>query len=85
MVSPGTTYSEGVRDEDLQAKWDQVAECVKTNTWKAIYAGSDDEFEKIFSDMVAQAKEYGYDDCVAWCDSEAALRAAAEDAARKDS
>ena len=83
-LSPGTTYSEGVRDDELQAKWDQVAECVKTNTWKAIYASSDDEFEKIFADMVSQANEYGYADCVAWCENEATIRAAAEAAALAD-
>lgn len=83
-LSPGTTYSEGVRDQDLQAKWDQVAECVKTNTWKAIYAKDDAEFESIFADMVTQAKEYGYDECVEWCENEATIRAAAEDAAMAD-
>ncbi|MBQ1310477.1 MAG: extracellular solute-binding protein [Blautia sp.] len=80
-LSPGTTYSEGVRDTELDAKWSQVAECIKTNTWKAIYAETEEDFEAIFADMVSQAKEYGYDECVEWCEGEAQIRAAAEDAA----
>ena len=80
-LSPGTTYSEGVRDTDLDAKWSQVAECIKTNTWKAIYAESEEDFAAIVEEMTTQAKEYGYDECVEWCESEAAIRAAAEDAA----
>lgn len=80
-LSPGTTCSEGVRDTDLDAKWSQVAECIKTNTWKAIYAESEEDFAAIVEEMTTQAKEYGYDECVEWCESEAAIRAAAEDAA----
>ena len=83
-LSPGTTYSEGVRDTDLDAKWSQVAECIKTNTWKAIYAESEEDFAAIVEEMTTQAKEYGYDECVEWCVSEAAIRAAAEDAAMAD-
>lgn len=61
--------------------WNQVTDCVKNNSWKAIYAKSDDEFNTIVADMIAQANEYGYDQCVEFQENEAKLRAAAEDAA----
>ena len=83
-LSPGTTYSEGVRDSELDAKWKQVAECIKNNTWKAIYAESEEDFASIVEEMKTQAIEYGYDECVAWSESEAEIRAAAEDAAMAD-
>ena len=37
---------------------------------------------QIVADMVAQANEYGYDQCVEFQENEVTLRAAAEDAAR---
>lgn len=82
IVSPGTTYSGGVRSDELQVVWNQVTTCIKDNSWKAIYAKSDAEFDQIVADMIAQADEYGYDQCVEFQENEAKLRAAAEDAVK---
>lgn len=81
-LSPGTTYSGSPKPDDLMVLWNQVAECIKTNSWKAIYASSDEEYNKIVADMIAQANEYGYADCVAFQENEAKLRAACEDAVK---
>ncbi len=81
ILSPGTMYTGGVRSDELQVVWDQVSTCVKDNSWKAIYAKSDDEFDSIVDDMIKQAEEYGYDECIEFQQNEATLRAAAEDAA----
>lgn len=81
-LAPGTTYSAGVRSDELQVVWNQVATCIKDNSWKAIYASTDEEFDQIVADMIAQADEYGYDQCVEFQENEAKLRAAAEDAVR---
>ena len=81
-IAPGTMYSAGVRSDELQLVWTQVTTCIKEGSWKAIYASSDEEFDKIVADMVAQANEYGYDQCVEFQQNEVTLRAAAEDAAR---
>ena len=75
-------YSAGVRSDELQLVWSQVTTCIKEGSWKAIYASSDEEFDQIVADMIAQANEYGYDQCVEFQMNEVALRAAAEDAAR---
>lgn len=82
IVSPGTTYSGGVRSDELQVVWNQVTTCIKDNSWKAIYANTDAEFDQIVADMIAQADEYGYDQCVEFQENEAKLRAAAEDAVK---
>lgn len=82
ILAPGTMYSAGVKSDELQVIWNQVATCIKDNSWKAIYAASDDEFNQIVADMIAQAEEYGYAECVAFQENEAKLRAAAEDAVK---
>lgn len=84
-LSVGTTYSESTKSDELTMVWNQVTDCIKTGSWKAIYASSDAEFDSIVSDMISQADSYGYDQCVEWCESEAQLRAAAEDAAIAES
>ncbi len=81
ILSPGTMYTGGVRSDELQVVWDQVATCVKDNSWKAIYAASDEEFDSIVADMIKQADEYGYAECMEFQENEAKLRAEAEDAA----
>ena len=80
-LAPGTMYSATAKSDELTMVWNQVADCIKNNSWKAIYAKSDDEFNTIVADMIAQANEYGYDQCVEFQQNEAKLRAAAEDAA----
>lgn len=80
-LAPGTMYSATAKSDELTMVWNQVADCIKNNSWKAIYAKSDDEFNTIVADMIAQANEYGYDQCVEFQENEAKLRAAAEDAA----
>ncbi|MGN0432302.1 MAG: extracellular solute-binding protein [Lachnospiraceae bacterium] len=81
-LAPGTTYSNGVKSDELSVTWNQVTECIKTNSWRAIYAESDEEFDAIVAEMIAQANDYGYEQCVAFMLEEAKTRAAAEDAVR---
>ena len=78
-LSPGTTYTAGIKSDELTVLWNQVQTCIKDNSWSAIYASSDADFDKIVDDMITQAMDYGYDDCVAFQENEAKLRAAAED------
>lgn len=82
-VNVKSTYTGTPKDQDLQAKWDQVKQCVKDGSWKAIYAKDDAEFDSIVAKMIEDAKAYGYDECVAFQTNEGTLRAAAVDAALK--
>lgn len=79
ILSLGTTYSESVKSDELMVLWKQVAECMKTNSWKAIYAATDEEFDAVVEEMTKQATDYGYAECVAYQQGEAEARKAAED------
>ena len=79
MLDKGT-YAPAVRDGDLDKKWSQIQTAVKTWSWRAIYADNDGAFEGMVNQMIQQANNYGYKDCVAWCEEQAALCWAAQQA-----
>lgn len=81
-VKIGTTFADAPKDADLTVVWSQVQECIKTYSWKAIYANSDEEYNSIVAEMTTKAKEYGYDQCVEFQQKEAETRKALEDAAK---
>jgi multiple sugar transport system substrate-binding protein/putative aldouronate transport system substrate-binding protein len=70
-------YVKGKRGDDLEQKYVQVSSAIKNGSWKAIYAKTDAEFASIVRDMTAQAKAFGYDECVAWDREQGRIRAAA--------
>lgn len=80
VVQPGTSFSKSTMDNAFKTTWNQVTTCVKTESWKAIYAKTDKEFDKIVAGMEKQAKQYGYDECKAWSENEAARKKSLEDA-----
>lgn len=80
-LAPGTMYSATPRSEELDLIWQQVATCIKNGSWEAIYAKDDATFDSVVANMISQANEYGYDQCVEFQENEAKLRGAAEDAA----
>lgn len=81
-LSLGTTYTATDKSDELKLIWEQVATCIKTNSWKAIYAKTDAEFDQIVATMKEEAKGYGYDKCVEYTQNEATRRKAAEDAVK---
>lgn len=81
-LAPGTTYTAGTKSDELTVVWNQVADCIKTNSWRAIYAKSDAEFDQIVDEMIKQATEYGYDQCVEFQENEVKLRIEAENAVK---
>lgn len=82
IVSPGSLYTGAGVPDDLSMKWNQVAECVRNETWNAIYAKTDAEFDSIVKKMITDAKSYGYDECCAHSTKMAEKRWAAEKQAR---
>ncbi|MFA6937425.1 MAG: hypothetical protein WCQ67_04270 [Treponema sp.] len=80
-VAPASTYSEAPKSDELKVKANQIASCIKSNSWKAIYAKNDAEFEKLFADMGTEAKSYGMAECDEFYNAQAAVKKAAEDAA----
>jgi multiple sugar transport system substrate-binding protein/putative aldouronate transport system substrate-binding protein len=80
-VSVGSRYSARRMGRELTTIWNQVKGAITDGTWSAIYARNDAEFESIVAQMIADAKAYGYDECIVWIEEEALRRKAAEDEA----
>lgn len=66
-------YSAPEREPELQLKWDQCANAIKQYSWQAMYAKDDAEFDSIVAKMQSECDAYGYADCVAWCNEQAAV------------
>jgi multiple sugar transport system substrate-binding protein/putative aldouronate transport system substrate-binding protein len=64
----------------MNTTWTQVQNAIKTGSWNAIYAEDDQQFNAIVAQMIRDAKDYGYAECVEGCRGEALARKAAEDA-----
>lgn len=79
LISKPNTYSSSSKSEELGNKWAAVTEIVRTGSWNAIYAESEDAFEQKIQKMQRDAQKAGYKDCVKWCEKEAALRKASEE------
>ncbi|MBQ5329775.1 MAG: hypothetical protein J6F31_00850 [Oscillospiraceae bacterium] len=82
-TSIATAYSETDRSDELKVIWQQVADCIVTDSWKAVYAATDEEYESYVNDMISKIHEYDPNgECLAYCNNEAAKRDALEDAVR---
>lgn len=83
VVSPGTSYAKSEQSDELRTTWAQVTDELVSASWKAIYADTDAEFDKIVNDMIDKCTKYGYDECVEWSENESARRKALEDEVTK--
>ena len=70
-------YVKDTRSDSLEQKYVQVSTAIKNGSWRAIYANTDGEYNRIVAEMISQAKGFGYDECVAWDTEQGKLRAAA--------
>lgn len=73
-IMPDLPYSESVKNDELKVKWEQCAKSIKNNSWLAIYAKADGEFNMHIRNMINQCKNYGYEDCLEWSKGEAATK-----------
>jgi multiple sugar transport system substrate-binding protein/putative aldouronate transport system substrate-binding protein len=78
-VSLGTPFEIAARDTEVDVIWAGVATAIKNGSWRAIYAKSDQEFNFLVGQMVSEAKRHGYDQCIAWIETQAQRRREAED------
>ena len=74
LVMPSLPYSESVQDDVLKVKWGNVTKAIVNNSWLAIYAKADGEFNMHLANMKRQCNAYGYAECVEWCKGEAATK-----------
>jgi multiple sugar transport system substrate-binding protein/putative aldouronate transport system substrate-binding protein len=70
-------YVRETRADTLEQKYVQVSTAIKNGSWRAIYANTDAEYNRIVADMITQARSFGYDECLAWDREQGRLRAAA--------
>lgn len=73
-VMPDVPYSETPKSDELKVKWDQCAKAITTNSWRAIFAKADGEFNMHLMNMRNQCKAYGFAECDAWVRGEAAKK-----------
>lgn len=73
-VMPDLPYGEAAKSDDLKVKWEQCAKAITTNSWRAIYAKADGEFNMHIRNMTTQCNNYGYEDCLEWSRQEAATK-----------
>ena len=71
VVAPGSSYSIPEADSNITTVRGQCKSTVVDNSWKMIFASSDDEFSSILKDMQTTAKGLGYDDVLAVDDQNA--------------
>lgn len=74
VVAPGTSFALASKDDELKTTWSQVTQEIKASSWKAVYANSDKEFDKIWEKMKTNTTKYGYDKCLEWAKGQAAER-----------
>ncbi len=83
-VSPGTSYSESDKSDELKLIWEQVKTCIVNYSWQAIYAPTDEEYDRIVAEMIANCEEYDpAGECLKWCENEASIRNALEEPVRR--
>ena len=73
-VMPDLPYAESAKTDELKVKWDQCAKAITTNSWRAIFAKADAEFNMHITNMRNQCKNYGYEECNAFCLNEAQIK-----------
>ncbi len=66
------------KSKELETVWNQVTKCITENSWKAIYAKSEAEYDYIVKQMIKQANAYGYDQCLEFSKKTAAIKFAAQ-------
>jgi multiple sugar transport system substrate-binding protein/putative aldouronate transport system substrate-binding protein len=71
---PELPYSETARDDTLEVKRRQIIKAITTNSWRAIFAKADGEFDMHIRNMRSQCESYGYDEYVEWSRNEAAIK-----------
>lgn len=74
VVIPEVNYEATAKSSELEAAWEQVAECIERGSWQAVCAESEEEFQQVIDSMQAEVYELGYEKCMTWCEYEAMRR-----------
>ncbi len=82
-VAPGTSFSASTKEDAFATVYKQVTDSIKNNSWNALYAKNDAQFNAAVNKMKKETAGYGYQECVDWCLKEAERRKGLEDALAK--
>lgn len=82
VVSPASDYVLASKTGEFKTTWTAVTDIITEYSWKAMYAKTDEEFNKIVKQMSNMVKPYGYDECIEWALEQANLRYQAEQDAK---
>ena len=74
VLMPDIPYSESVRSQELDLVWKQCAKAIVDYSWRAINAKSEGEFTFHVGEMKRLCQQYGIDQCLEWCEQEAAQK-----------
>lgn len=82
VVAPATTFTLASREGEFKTTWAAVTDVIVKYSWRALYAKDDAQFDQLVSEMIAEAKSYGYDQCIDWSLEQANLRHQLEEEVR---
>ena len=74
VVAPGTSFTIESKDSELKTTWSQVTDEIKNGSWKALYAKTNEQYDKIVAEMIKNADQYGYQKCLKWAEGQAKIR-----------
>ncbi len=76
VIAPAisTSFSGPSKKSDLYTNWSQVTSVIVDGSWNCIYAESEEEFDELWSKMVADANSYGYQECLEYTEEQAETR-----------
>jgi putative aldouronate transport system substrate-binding protein len=64
--TPGTVYFMPSLPADMESLQNQVGDVIKTDSWRAVYAKNEAEFEALWKDMQQKTKTLGMDRLLDW-------------------
>ena len=73
-VCPATAFAFTDKSADLDQTWGSVTDIITTYSWRAVYATSDADFDAIVDEMISEANNYGYQDCLDYSLENARIR-----------
>ncbi len=81
MTSPGISFAPEADSTEIATLRSQVNSVIVENSWQAVFASSEEEFNQYIDTMVETAKGLGYDDVFAVDKANAEAKQAAWQAA----
>jgi putative aldouronate transport system substrate-binding protein len=82
-IAIGSAFVKASRDAALELKYKAVSTAIKTNTWLALMAPTEAEYNRYVAALISEAKAAGLDECVAWDKAQGAIRKAKEEEAER--